>query len=106
MEKTNSVIEERRKKIERLREMGVNPYPSGYRFDIQAKEAFELFGDEDPEALEKDNKTYSMAAIMALSVRYLSLCPAFTAMIFTRPLPHTPIALSAIAPTIPAQCVP
>ena len=61
MEKTNSVIEERRKKIERLREMGVNPYPSGYRFDIQAKEAFELFGDEDPEALEKDNKTYSMA---------------------------------------------
>lgn len=61
MEKTNSVIEERRKKIERLREMGVNPYPAGYHFDIQAHEAFELLGDVDPEALEKDNKTYSMA---------------------------------------------
>jgi lysyl-tRNA synthetase class 2 len=61
MEKTNSVIEERRKKIERLREMGVNPYPAGFHFDIQAHEAFELLGDVDPEALEKDNKTYSMA---------------------------------------------
>ncbi len=61
MEKTNTVTEDRRKKIERLKEIGVNPYPAGYHVDIQAKAALELFKDMEPEALENEDQIHSMA---------------------------------------------
>lgn len=67
MEKTGSVVEERLKKIEALREKGVNPYPSGYKYDITASEAVERFKDYAEETLQGGAEIFSMAGrIMAL----------------------------------------
>jgi len=69
MEKTSTVIEDRRKKINRLREMGINPYPAGYNIDIKALEAAEKFSEKDGEELEKETTEYSLAGrIMAMRV--------------------------------------
>ncbi|MGD9160433.1 MAG: lysine--tRNA ligase [Desulfobacteraceae bacterium] len=69
MEKTSTVIEDRKKKIDRLKEMGVNPYPAGYKFDLKASEAVEKFGKIDGEELEKDTAPYSLAGrIMSMRV--------------------------------------
>jgi lysyl-tRNA synthetase class 2 len=67
MEKTSSIIEERKKKAETLRAMGINPYPVGYRYDMTASEAMKKFGDMDAEVLEKEKKSFFMAGrIMAI----------------------------------------
>ncbi len=67
MEKPSSVIEERRKKAETLKAMGVNLYPAGFRDDMTASEAVKRFGDMDGEALERESKSFSMAGrIMAV----------------------------------------
>ncbi|RLI48077.1 MAG: lysine--tRNA ligase, partial [Candidatus Thorarchaeota archaeon] len=67
MEKTSPVIEERIKKGEQLKSMGVNIYPAGYRTDITASEAVERFGSMDAEAIEREGKPYAMAGrIVAL----------------------------------------
>ncbi len=69
MEKTSTVIEDRKKKIDRLKEMGINPYPAGYKFDLKASEAVEKFGNIDGEELEKDTSSYSLAGrIMSMRV--------------------------------------
>ena len=61
MEKTSTIIKDRREKAENIRTMGVNPYPAGYNYDITASEAMERFGDRDAEALENIKETFSMA---------------------------------------------
>ncbi|MBC8458778.1 MAG: lysine--tRNA ligase [Deltaproteobacteria bacterium] len=61
MEKTSTVIEDRRKKADSLKKMGVNLYPAGYDCDITASEAIERFGEMDGAALEKEKKSYAMA---------------------------------------------
>src|SRR4030043_111649 len=67
MEKTGTVIEERIKKAETLREMGVNLYPAGYRYDITASEAMKGFGHMGEEELERLGGSFSMAGrIMAV----------------------------------------
>ncbi len=67
MEKTKPVIEDRIKKAETLKEMGINLYPAGYRYDITSSEAFERFNQMDSAALEKEKKGFSMAGrIMSL----------------------------------------
>lgn len=69
MEKTSNIIEDRRKKIDRLREMGINPYPAGYKIDINAREAVEKFGNKDGEELEKDTTKHSLAGrIMSMRI--------------------------------------
>jgi len=69
MEKTSTVTEDRRKKIERLKEMGINPYPAGYKANITSHEAVEKFGNKDGEALEKDTTEYSLAGrVMSMRV--------------------------------------
>ncbi|MBN2418624.1 MAG: lysine--tRNA ligase [Deltaproteobacteria bacterium] len=69
MEKTSTVTEDRKKKIERLKEIGVNPYPAGYKFDLKASDAVERFSKISGEELEKDNTSYSMAGrIMSMRV--------------------------------------
>lgn len=69
MEKTSTVIEDRKKKIDRIKEMGINPYPAGYKFDLKASEAIEKFGNIDGEELEKDTTDYSLAGrIMSMRV--------------------------------------
>jgi lysyl-tRNA synthetase, class II len=67
MEKTSSVVEERIKKIETLKERGINPYPAGYRYDITSSEAVEKFKDLAVDTLEEGAQTFSMAGrIMAI----------------------------------------
>lgn len=67
MEKTTPVIEDRIKKAESLKEMGINLYPAGYRYDMTASEAFERFNQMDAASLEKEKKVYSLAGrIMSL----------------------------------------
>ena len=67
MEKTGTVIEERIKKAETLREMGVNLYPAGYKYDITASEAMKRFGHMGEEELERLGGSFSMAGrIMAV----------------------------------------
>jgi lysyl-tRNA synthetase class 2 len=67
MEKTSTILEERRKKVENLKTMGTNLYPAGYRIDITTSEAVKRFGDMEGEALEKENDAYAMAGrIMSL----------------------------------------
>jgi len=66
MEKKGTVREDREKKIESLRDMGVNPYPAGYNHDINAAGVIERFGHMDEAELEKEDKPLSMAGrIMA-----------------------------------------
>jgi len=67
MEKTSTVIEDRRKKAETLKAMGVNLYPAGYHCDISASEAIERFDHLDVDSLEKEKGSYAMAGrIMAV----------------------------------------
>ena len=55
------VVEERIRKGERLKAMGVNLYPAGYRVDITVSEVVRRFGDLDAESLEKEDQSFSMA---------------------------------------------
>lgn len=67
MEKTSSILEDRRKKAEALKRLGVNLYPAGFRCDITAAEALEKFKGVDGETLQKLEGTFSMAGrIMAI----------------------------------------
>jgi lysyl-tRNA synthetase class 2 len=61
MEKANPVIEERRKKAETLKSMGIHLHPAGYTCDMTASEAMTLFGHMDTVALEKEDKVFSVA---------------------------------------------
>jgi lysyl-tRNA synthetase class 2 len=67
MEKTGTIIEERIKKAESLREMGVNLYPAGYKYDITTLEVTKRFGHMGEEELERQGGSFSMAGrIMAI----------------------------------------
>lgn len=69
MEKTSNIIEDRRKKIDQLKEMGINPYPAGYQCDLKAKEAVDKFGDIDGEKLKEDTTAFNLAGrIMSMRV--------------------------------------
>jgi len=61
MEKTSAIIEDRRKKADSLRAMGINLFPAGYRCDITSSEAVARFGHMDDETLEKENRSCTMA---------------------------------------------
>jgi lysyl-tRNA synthetase class 2 len=67
MEKTSPLIEERRRKAEALRDMGVHLYPAGFQCDMTAAQAEERFGQLDEEALKKEKQSFSLAGrIMAV----------------------------------------
>ena len=61
MEKLSPIIEERRKKAETIRSMGVDLFPAGYNYDITASEAIKRFGNMDAEALERESHSFSIA---------------------------------------------
>jgi len=66
-EKTGSVLEDRKKKAEDLRAMGVNLYPAGCPYDLTVREAIERFGQMDAQTLEKEKGVYLVAGrIMAI----------------------------------------
>ncbi len=67
MEKPSTLLEERKKKMDALKEMGVPLYPAGYRCDLTISEVIQRFGQMDHESLEKTGESFSMAGrIMAL----------------------------------------
>lgn len=67
MEKSGNLFEERRKKAEDLRAMGVQLYPAGYPVTITAAEAARRFGETDAKALEEAPESFSMAGrVMSL----------------------------------------
>jgi lysyl-tRNA synthetase class 2 len=67
MEKTSPIIEDRKKKAETLKTMGVNLYPAGYKCDMTASEAMKRFGNMDEETLGREEQLFSMAGrIMAI----------------------------------------
>lgn len=67
MAKTSTVLEDRKKKGETLKDMGVHLYPSGYHCDTSVQEIVERFGEMDGETLEKQESTFAMAGrIMSL----------------------------------------
>jgi len=61
MEKENPLMEQRRKKAQDLKAMGVDLYPAGYKCDISVSEAIERFGPLDAQSLEKQKERYSLA---------------------------------------------
>ncbi len=61
MEKISPVIEERINKAQKLRAMGVDLYPAGYRTDVTISEVIERFGSLEGEALEKEGEICSVA---------------------------------------------
>jgi len=67
MGKTSTIIEERGKKAESLKAMGISLYPAGYGCDITASEALDRFGNMDEDVLKSENHSFSMAGrIMAV----------------------------------------
>ena len=64
--KPSSIAEERINKGKRLQAEGVPLYPTGYRVTISSAEARKRYGHMDPDRLEQEDQTYSMAGrIMA-----------------------------------------
>jgi lysyl-tRNA synthetase class II len=61
MEKASTLLEDRKKKLEILKSMGVNLYPTGFECDLTAAEALERFGDLDTESLQKSDQAFSIA---------------------------------------------
>ncbi len=67
MKKRSPVIEDRIKKAKKLQEMGVKLYPAGFRPNTCISRLRERYDDMDAEALEKEEKTHSIAGrIMAI----------------------------------------
>ncbi|NQU14661.1 MAG: lysine--tRNA ligase [Desulfobacteraceae bacterium] len=61
MENVSLLIQERINKAEKLKTMGVNPYPSGYRPDMTISEAIGRFDHMEGETLEKESGSYGFA---------------------------------------------
>jgi lysyl-tRNA synthetase class 2 len=61
MEKSSPLLEERKKKIEALRALGVSLYPAGYHCDLTISEAVDRFGKMDSESLAKGTGSFSIA---------------------------------------------
>ena len=51
MKKPSSIIEDRKKKAQAIRDLGIHLYPAGYDSDMTASEAIKQFGEMDGEAL-------------------------------------------------------
>jgi lysyl-tRNA synthetase class 2 len=67
MKKPSSIVEDRKKKAQAIRELGVNLYPAGYDGDMTSFEAIKQFGEMDGEVLEQEGISCSMAGrIMAV----------------------------------------
>ena len=54
MEKTSHLVKERLQKAEKLRSMGVNPYPTGFRPSTTIDQVWSNYGQWDRERLERE----------------------------------------------------
>ena len=67
MEKQSNLLENRRKKVEELREQNINPYPNGYVVTHTIAEIKRMV-DENPEGLSEDDPLFSVAGrVMAVN---------------------------------------
>lgn len=67
MEKRSHLIEERLQKLQKLREMGVNPYPTGFRPGTNIGEIWAKYGEWEGEKLEHESISVVIAGrIMSL----------------------------------------
>lgn len=67
MSKISPIVEDRKRKVEKLKSMGVNLYPVGYRPDTTISEIVHRFEDTDVDTLERNKKLYSISGrIMAV----------------------------------------
>jgi lysyl-tRNA synthetase class 2 len=67
MNMKSSVIEDRKRKAEKLQAMGVQLYPAGFKQNITAAEVIQRFGDMDSSAVESINEEFAMSGrIMAM----------------------------------------
>jgi lysyl-tRNA synthetase class 2 len=67
MEKAATLFEDRKKKVETLKAMGVSLYPTGFKCDLTVAEAFERFGSLDEASLKNLERTFAIAGrIMAV----------------------------------------
>ena len=67
MENTNPIVDERINKVQKLKAMGINPYPAGYHIDITIAEAIDRYGQMDEDSLRQEIKSCAMAGrIVAL----------------------------------------
>jgi lysyl-tRNA synthetase class 2 len=67
MDKTNTVIEDRIKKVQKLKDEGINLYPAGYTIDLTISDILERYGHMDRDTLEQESKPCKIAGrIMAL----------------------------------------
>ena len=55
MEKRSHLIEERLQKAKKLRDMGINPYPTGFRPSLSVAEVWAKYGEWDQDKLEKEH---------------------------------------------------
>jgi len=61
MDETNELMQERIKKLNRLKDSGVDPYGAAFDAGSKAADITERFGDFDKEALESKNEECSIA---------------------------------------------
>jgi lysyl-tRNA synthetase class 2 len=61
MEKTSNVLEDRKKKIEHLQELGIPLYPAGFKPDLTIAAALEKFQDLPAEAPPEESQTFFLA---------------------------------------------
>ncbi len=61
MDNTSSVIEDRIKKAQKLKDEGVNLYPAGYHIDLTLSDLTERYGHMDGETLEQESQPYNVA---------------------------------------------
>ncbi|RJR26112.1 MAG: lysine--tRNA ligase, partial [Desulfobacteraceae bacterium] len=61
MERPNQLLEDRLNKLEKLRVLGVNPYPAGFRYDITIGETLKKFSKMDEQRLESEDKPLLIA---------------------------------------------
>ncbi len=67
MEKASTLIEDRKKKADTLKNMGIRLYPAGYHCDATVSELVERFGEMDHAALEEQQESFTLAGrIMSL----------------------------------------
>ncbi len=61
MSKTSSVIDDRKRKAERIQSSGFHLYPTGYQVDTHIADLLDRFSQTDAGALEKEGDTYTIA---------------------------------------------
>ena len=83
MEKKSSVIEDRKKKAEKLQALGVQLYPTGFKQNITAVEVNQRFGDMDSAAYAPLIRSAAVMAYMDYFAAITHVGPTVLISIFS-----------------------